>query len=464
MTSLPNITPERVFPILNKHILVDGFDGMVIDLKKSQGSYIFDSLKNRRYLDLFSFFATAPIGHNHPDMLKEDFKEKILNVAIMKPSNSDFYTVEMAEFVELFSKYAIPEGLPNLFLISGGALAVENALKAAFDWKVRKNFAKGYKQEKGTQIMHFKQAFHGRTGYTLSLTNTADPRKTKYYPKFNWPRITNPKIRFPMTADHLEKVAALEKQALAEMKAAVHENPDDIAAILIEPIQGEGGDNHFRKEFLQQLRTFADENDILLIFDEVQTGVGLTGKMWCFQHFGMQPDMITFGKKTQVCGFLCSDRIHEVADNVFKEASRINSTWGGNLVDMVRFGQYLQIIDRENLIENAKNIGEYFLRQLQNLEQEFADHICNVRGRGLMIAFDLPDETFRNHFLYKLFENGSIALTCGHASIRFRPALNITREFVDEAMSIVTRSLEEVLHENGEPTAAKVEDKAQFEL
>ena len=193
-------------------------------------------------------------------------------------SNSDFYTTEMAEFVETFSKYALPEHLPYMFMISGGALGVENALKAAFDWKIRKNFAKGIKEEKGTQVIHFKEAFHGRTGYTLSLTNTADPKKTKFFPKFNWPRITNPKITFPLDEQNLEQVMALEQQALKEIKAAIYEHGDDVACIITEPIQAEGGDNHFRKEFFQKLRTVADEIDILLIFDEVQTGIGLTGK------------------------------------------------------------------------------------------------------------------------------------------------------------------------------------------
>ena len=273
------LAPKDVFPTLNEHMLVDGYSEIVVDLQKSEGNYIYDSLSGRKYLDMFSYFATAPIGHNHPAMHDPEFEEKILSVAIMKPSNSDFYSTEMAEFVQTFSKYAIPEQLPYLFLVSGGALAVENALKAAFDWKVRRNFQKGIKEEKGSQVIHFKEAFHGRSGYTLSLTNT-DKRKTKYFPKFNWPRITNPKILFPFNEVNLDKVVALENQAIDEIKAAIHECSDDIAAMIIEPIQGEGGDNHFRKEFFQKLRTVADESDILLIFDEVQTGIGLTGKMW----------------------------------------------------------------------------------------------------------------------------------------------------------------------------------------
>lgn len=456
------LTPKDVFPTLNEHMLVDGYSEIVVDLQKSEGNYIYDSLSGRKYLDMFSYFATAPIGHNHPAMHDPEFKEKILSVAIMKPSNSDFYSTEMAEFVQTFSKYAIPEQLPYLFLVSGGALAVENALKAAFDWKVRRNFQKGIKEEKGSQVIHFKEAFHGRSGYTLSLTNT-DKRKTKYFPKFNWPRITNPKILFPFNEGNLDKVVALENQAIDEIKAAIHECSDDIAAMIIEPIQGEGGDNHFRKEFFQKLRTVADESDILLIFDEVQTGIGLTGKMWCYEHFGVNPDMLVFGKKTQVCGFLCSKRIDEVEDNVFHESSRLNSTWGGNLVDMVRFRKYLEIIVTDKLIENTCNVGEYFLTELLQLEDEFDTIVSRVRGRGFMIAFDLPNSEIRNQFLSKTYENGLIALPSGERSIRFRPSLNLPGELVDETLGILRESLADVLNMNG-ASFARVKDEAKAEL
>lgn len=437
------LTPAEVFPVLRKHMLVDGYDQMVIDLKRSQGSYIYDSLNDRQFLDLFGFFATVPVGHNHPRMHDPEFQEKLLSVALMKPSNSDFYTTEMAEFVKVFSEHAVPDSLPHLFLVSGGALAVENALKAAFDWKVRKNFEKGYKEEKGTQIIHFKEAFHGRSGYTLSLTNTEE-NKIKYFPKFDWPRITNPKITFPLNDANLEKVVVLERQAVDEIKQAIQANPDDIAAMIIEPIQGEGGDSHFRKEFFHALRTIADESQIMLILDEIQTGVGLTGKMWCYEHFGIEPDMICFGKKTQVCGFLCSNRIDEVENNVFHESSRINSTWGGNLVDMVRFRRYLEIIVTENLIENANKVGEYFVNRLMQIEGEFEGLVSAVRGRGLMIAFDLPDTEIRNRCLQSLFNNGVIALNSGKRAIRFRPSLNLTTDLVDEAMSVLRKSLAEL--------------------
>ncbi len=437
---MPKIEPKDVIPILSKHMLIDGFE-IIVDLKKSAGSYLVDERDGKKYLDFFTFFATLPVGINHPKLLTPEFKEKLLTAAINKPSNSDFYTVAMAEFVDTFARLAMPESLPHLFFIDGGALAVENALKAAFDWKIRMNFQKGYTREHGNQVIHFQQAFHGRSGYTLSLTNTADPRKTMYFPKFNWPRVLNPKIVFPLNEENLRRVERAEQMSLQQIKRAILDNPDDIAAIIIEPIQGEGGDNHFRAEFFKELRTIADENDILLIFDEVQCGMGISGKMWAYQHFGVTPDIVVFGKKSQVCGIMASRRIDQVEDNVFVESSRINSTWGGNLVDMVRCQRYLEIMVEENLVDNAAKVGAYFLEKLHDMQQRYPQLLSNIRGRGLFIAFDLPADFIRDQFIREARKRGMLVLKCGERSIRFRPALNITPQIVDEAMGIIDATL-----------------------
>lgn len=435
------ILPQNVHSTLKKHLLVDGFD-LVLDLQKSHGSFIHDSVTGKEYLDFFTFVASVPIGMNHPKMKTPDFLEKLTSVAINKPSLSDIYPSEQAEFLETFSRVAMPDYLSHAFFIEGGALGVENAIKAAFDWKIRKNFLKGYKEEKGTQVIHFQQSFHGRTGYTMSLTNT-EPVKIALYPKFKWPRIHNPKIKFPLNEENVKAVIQSEQIALNQIKDAIKNNTDDIAAIIIEPIQGEGGDNHFRKEFFLELRRIADENDIMLIFDEVQVGVGLTGKMWAHQHF-VQPDMIAFGKKTQVCGFLCGKRIDEIHDNVFNVSSRLNSTWGGNIVDMVRAQRYFEIIEEEKLVDNARVIGEYLLKQIQNLQNEFPTIVNNARGLGLFCAFDLNTSDERNKLKNSCYDKGLIILGCGEKSMRFRPPLNISKSEVDMGISIIKDALTKV--------------------
>ncbi len=433
------LSPQDVHETLRKHLLVDGLD-LVIDLEKSHGSVLVDSRFGRRFVDFFSFFGSSPVGFNHPRLKSPDFLAKLTRAAIQKPSNADVYSVEMAEFVATFDRIGIPRELPHLFLIEGGTLAVENALKAAFDWKIRKNLARG-KGERGTQVLHFRQAFHGRSGYTLSLTNTADSRKTMYFPKFDWPRVENPRIVFPLAGANLDAVVLAERRAIAEIEAAFRARPDDIAAILIEPIQAEGGDNHFRREFLVELRRLADENEALLVFDEVQTGVGLTGRFWAFQHFDVVPDALAFGKKMQVCGILAGRRFDEVERNVFVEPSRINSTWGGNLTDMVRATRYLEILEEEQLVARSLEMGSYLLSEIESLEAEFPGRVTNARGRGLFCAFDLPSGPVRDALRKAAYERGLIILPCGTHSLRFRPALTISREELDEGLDILRAAL-----------------------
>jgi len=431
------IAPGDVHKTLEQNMLVDGFP-FVLDLEKSHGSWLHDSATGKEYLDFFTFFASSALGYNHPALTSDEFLSKLGRVAVNKVSNSDIYTTEMAEFVATFARIAVPENLPHLFFISGGALAVENALKAAFDWKVKKNLAKGIKGEKGQKAIHFREAFHGRTGYTMSLTNT-DPTKVDLYPKFDWPRIDNPKVIFPLE-DHLDEVVAAEKIAIGQIEKAIADNSDDIAAILLEPIQGEGGDNHFRREFFQELRRIADENDIILIFDEVQTGVGITGKMWAHQNYGVEPDIICFGKKTQVCGIAASDRLNEI-DSVFKVSSRINSTWGGNLVDMYRAKKIFEVIEEENLVENAAKMGAVLQDTLKGFEKKYPGFVSNVRGLGLFCAFDLPDSASRDALVSTAMDKGLIVLKCGTRTVRFRPPLNVSAEEIAKAAAILDEAL-----------------------
>lgn len=435
------VAPDQVNETLSKHILADGFD-LTYDMEKSQGAYIYDSKYKRNLLDFFTCFASVPLGYNHPKMVNDEaFKKSLLLAAMSNPSNSDVYTQQYAQFVDTFSKVGIPSYLPHAFFIAGGALAVENAIKVAMDWKVQKNFAKGIKEEKGFKVLHFEKAFHGRTGYTLSLTNTL-PDKTKWFAKFDWPRVSVPTIKFPLQDENLKKAIDTEEASIAQIKQAFADNKDEICAIIVEPIQSEGGDNHLREEFLIQLKTLADENDAFLIYDEVQTGVGLTGKFWCHQHYSekARPDIVAFGKKMQVCGILVGDKVDQVEGNVFRVPSRINSTWGGNLVDMVRSTQILQILQDDNLCDNATIVGQYLKENLEHLAQKH-DKISNVRGKGLLCAFDFPNKDMRNAFIQKGMDQNVMFLGCGNQTIRFRPALCIEKKHIDEGLAVMEKIL-----------------------
>jgi L-lysine 6-transaminase len=431
-----SIQPGDVVSELKNHIIVDGFR-IVIDLEKSRGRKLVDAATGKEILDMFSFFASMPIGYNHPRFSEPKVQAEILNAARTKVANSDIYSVPYANFVTTFKRVMGLPPLERLFFIDGGALAVENAIKAAMDWKVRKNIAAG-KGRRGTEIIHFERAFHGRSGYTMSVTNT-DPGKTKYFAKFKWPRVMTPAYDFwLLEADRERKVAEKEERVARDIEAILQSRGTDVAAVLIEPIQGEGGDNHFRPHWFRKLRELCDRYDVLLIFDEVQTGMGLTGKRWASEHFGVLPDLMAFGKKTQVCGVAAGPRLDEVKDNCFRLSGRINSTWGGNLTDMVRSTHYLRIIEEENLIENARKMGDHFLAGLRGIERD-EPLVAAARGRGLFLAFDLPNRALRNQFWKGLYDMGILAICCGGRSVRFRPVLDVQAAEIDQALDGIRR-------------------------
>jgi L-lysine 6-transaminase len=422
------LAPDRVHEVLARSILVDGLD-FVLDLNRSDGSYLVDARDGRRYLDMFTFFASSALGMNHPALAFDDeFRAELTDAAVNKPSNSDVYSVPMARFVDTFARVLGDPALPHLFFVDGGALAVENALKVAFDWKSRHNEARGIDPELGTRVLHLRGAFHGRSGYTLSLTNT-NPVTVARFPKFDWPRIDAPYLR-PGVEMH-----ALEAESLRQARAAFQAYPHDIACFVAEPIQGEGGDRHFRPEFFAAMRALCDDYDALMIFDEVQTGCGLTGTAWAYQQLGVAPDVVAFGKKTQVCGVMAGGRVDEIADNVFAVASRLNSTWGGNLTDMVRARRILEVIEADDLLENAAAAGRYLRARLDELADDFPTAVLDVRGRGLMCAFSMPTTAGRDEVLRRLWKSGVIVLPSGPVSVRFRPALTVSRAEIDEAVT-----------------------------
>ncbi|GAB1814717.1 L-lysine 6-transaminase [Mycobacterium sp. MUNTM1] len=429
--------PDRVHEVLARSILVDGFD-FVLDLARSAGSYLYDARDGRRYLDMFTFFASSALGMNHPALADDqEFRAELAQAALNKPSNSDVYSVAMARFVQTFARVLGDPALPHLFFVDGGALAVENALKVAFDWKSRFNEARGIDPALGTRVLHLRGAFHGRSGYTLSLTNTK-PVTVARFPKFDWPRIDAPFLRPGLDR---AAVAALEAESLRQARAAFEAHPHDIACFVAEPIQGEGGDRHFRPEFFAAMRELCDEHDALLIFDEVQTGCGLTGTPWAYQQLGVLPDVVAFGKKTQVCGIMAGRRVDEVRDNVFAVSSRVNSTWGGNLADMVRARRILEVIEADGLFDRAAEQGAYLHAGLDELADEFPGLVLDPRGRGLMCAFSVPTTADRDELIRLLWRHAVIVLPSGHDGVRFRPALTVSRAEIDAALSAIRAAL-----------------------
>ncbi|OKI04840.1 L-lysine 6-transaminase [Streptomyces sp. CB02923] len=433
------LNARDVHRALASHMLVDGYD-LVFDCSASSGTRLVDAVTGNRYLDLFSFFSSAPLGIN-PSCIVDDpeFMRELAAAAVNKPSNPDLYSVPYARFVKTFARVLGDPLLPHLFFVDGGALAVENALKVAFDWKAQKlGLDEGAVDR--LQVLHLEKAFHGRSGYTMSLTNT-EPAKTARFPKFGWPRIPSPALRHPQT-EHAAANEAAERRALEAAEAAFRAADGMIACFVAEPVQGEGGDNHLSAGFLQAMQRLCHAYDALFVLDEVQSGCGITGTAWAYQQLGLRPDVVAFGKKTQVCGVMGGGRVDEVADNAFTVSSRISSTWGGNLADMVRATRILETVERTQLFDTVVRSGKYFRDGLDALATDYPAVVTNPRGRGLMCAIDLPDTRLRDDVLRRMYrEHRVIALPCGERSLRFRPPLTISESEIDQALEALARSV-----------------------
>jgi len=434
------IAPNEVRGQLSDHVLVDGFP-IVLDLAKSHGSHLVDARDSTEYLDFYTFFGSSPLGMNPPGLFDDPTtREELAEAAGNKPANSEVPTVAFAEFVTTFARVLGDPELPLLFFVEGGALGVENALKCAFDWKSRQNEAAGRSPELGTRVLHLRHAFHGRSGYTLSLTNT-DPVKTDRYPKFDWPRISSPAVQFPLDR-YLVETEAAEQAALAEAQAAFEAYPHDIACFIAEPIQCEGGDRHLRSEFLSAVQDMCHRHDALFVLDEVQTGAGGTGTPWCYQQLGLSPDLVAFGKKVQLGGVMGGRRVLEIEENVFRTSGRIDSTWGGNLTDMVRSRRLLELVEQTGAMANAETLGRHLLARLVELEQTWPNLISNARGRGFIAAMDIATKDLRSALLTSLWqEEHVIAFGCGERTLRLRPALSMTAEDVDAGCDAFYRAV-----------------------
>ncbi|KEI45597.1 L-lysine 6-transaminase [Saccharopolyspora rectivirgula] len=414
---------------------------IVVDLTAGDGCRLRDLRDGTEYLDMTMFFSSAPLGHGHPALRDPEFEAALLAASRVKPSNPDFATVEQARFAETFRRVVGDPQLPLLFFIDGGALAVENALKVAFDWKTKMNARAGV-PVRGSRVLHLERAFHGRSGYTLSLTNT-DPVKIRDYPMFDWPRIPSPAIE-PGRRWEVDGLLPEETAALDAARAALHRYGREIACFVYEPVQGEGGDRHLRPRFLQAVQELCQEHDVLTVADEVQTG-GLAGCPWAYQELGLQPDLVAFGKRMQVCGIMGGRRVLEIPDNAFREASRISSTWGGNLVDMVRATRILRTIENENLFAHSRRMGALLLAELNSLVADFPELLQHPRARGLMGAISFRRPEHRDQAIAVARErHRTLFLPSGPDSLRFRPPLTVQATEIGEAVQALRKTLAEL--------------------
>ncbi len=374
-----------------------------IDFEKSHDSYIYDKNTNRYFLDFFGFFSSLPLGYNHQIFKEKKFIDAINRIGNIKVANNAVETDEGIQFFERFSRYTGMHIFKYFHFCCTGALAVESALKVAID----------YKKSKKPIIISFKGGFHGINCWGLA-TDRFSPidLRLEACPEVNWPKVND----------------------IDEIKKFIEENgAEDIAAILVEPIQCTFGDRYFPSDFFIQLRKLCDENDICLIFDEIQTGLGVTGKIWYYQHLNIEPDIIVFGKKTQVAGIM----VKEQFGATFKSpVRRLKVTFDGELIDMVRCMYILEAYERYNILENVNERSAQLFFELKKIE-----FIKNLRRQGLLIAFDLPTQDLKDKFAKSCFENQLLVSPASYNCIRLRPNLNVSAEEIQEAVKIIRKSV-----------------------
>lgn len=357
-----------------------------IDFEKSHDSYIYDKNTSQYFLDFLGGYSTLPLGYNHPIFQEPSYKESIARLSTVKIPNCEWITDEGLAFQEHFTEHPDMRMFQHFYFCCTGALAVEAAIKTAMEYKGNQN------------IISLKNSFHGINGYGGMVSD-----------------------RFPPIDNHLE---GFPKATWCQDIAY----PYDVAAILVEPIQSTYGDNYLGRGNLQGLRDVCIERDIILIFDEIQTGFGTTGKMWYFQHLGIEPDIVCFGKKSQVSGIMVKEKFGKI----FKSPLKLDVTWDGDLIDMVRCSYILKAYEKYNLLDNARTRGEQFINGLKGMPQ-----LKNVRGIGCMAAFDFNTHAEQESFAHKAFGNGLLFNKTRDKTIRFRPNLNASSAEIQTALDII---------------------------
>jgi len=397
-----------------------------IDFDKSHDSYIYDKKRNRYFLDFFGLYSTLPLGYSHEIFEDKSFWETLNKIARVKVTNCEIISDEGESLVRTFSRHSDMKGFEYFYFCCTGALAIEAAIKTAID----------YKGSDKPIVISLKESFHGINSYGGFVTDRFFPvsQRLNGLPILDWCiKIHNPKFIYRNNSIDAEATQAGLEQFKTEFNACLEKHgADNIAALLVEPIQATYGDNYFPESFFKLIRELCDKHNICLVFDEIQCGFGVTGKMWYFQHLGMEPDIVAFGKKSQTSGIMVKERFGKI----FKTPIRLEVTWDSDLIDLVRCEYVLRAYGRYNILENTRKRGGELLEGLREIKS-----LRNVRGLGMLVAFDFETSQEQDSFAGKAFENGLLFNKTRDKTIRLRPNLNVSSAEVQEALGIISKSV-----------------------
>ena len=405
----------------------------VLDLERCHGMYL-ATVDGQELFDWAGYYGAKLIGHNHPRLYEPEYLQRLVRAANNKVANPDFLTAECLEFYRMLHRLAPASmRLPTLevYAVNSGAEAVENMMKylvASFNAKRRREG----RPITGRRFLYFDQAFHGRTVFALAVTQTMDPVGTRDFHGLT----LSGNIKLPFPAINSDDPAETNRHrtlgALRAVETMLSQMEGEIVAIIVEPIQGAGGQRVAEAEFFRRLSELAHKHDVYLAFDEVQTSLGPTGQWFAIDHFELPhpPMAVAVGKKFGVGAIYMREPLQDVGV--------LDSTWGGTLADMVRVVQEVKIVEEEGLVAAAARKGEQLAKGLRKLASRKGSPMRNVRGMGLYQGFSLPSSQARAGLMELAREKHDLLLLgAGRESIRTRPNLSVSEQEIERFLAML---------------------------